>query len=129
METLTQHHVMVMLLSLGVLLGVAHILGELARRLRQPAVLGELIAGVLLGPTVLGSLAPEWSAFLFPLQGPNAVSLDTMATLAIVLFLLVAGMEVDLSTLWFRFVCSQATSVEPLPPKRSSTFSPGREEY
>jgi Kef-type K+ transport system membrane component KefB len=76
------------------------VLGELAQRLHQPAVLGELLAGVLLGPTILGNAAPEFSAFLFPAQGPNAIALDTIATLAVVLFLLVAGMEVDLSTIW-----------------------------
>jgi Kef-type K+ transport system membrane component KefB len=100
METLTSHHIIVLFLSLGVLLAVARVLGELAQRFHQPAVLGELIAGVLLGPTVLGSLAPELNAFLFPLQGLNAIALDTIGKLAIVLFLLVAGMEVDLSTIW-----------------------------
>lgn len=100
METLTPHSITVMFLSLGVLLGVARLMGELAQRLHQPAVLGELLAGVLLGPTVLGNLLPKWSAFLFPLQGPCAIALDTIANLAIVLFLLVAGIEVDLSTIW-----------------------------
>ncbi|MFZ2041604.1 MAG: cation:proton antiporter, partial [Desulfobacterales bacterium] len=100
MGTLTSHNITVLFLSLGVLLCVAHVLGELAQRLRQPSVLGELIAGVLLGPTVLGGIAPGLSEFLFPLQGANAIALDAIATLAIGLFLLVAGMEVDLSTVW-----------------------------
>lgn len=100
MNGLTPHEVAVMFLSLGILLGTARFLGELAQRLHQPAVLGELFAGVLLGPTVLGTLAPEWNALLFPKSGSNAVALDAIATLAIVLFLLVAGMEVDLSTVW-----------------------------
>jgi Kef-type K+ transport system membrane component KefB/mannitol/fructose-specific phosphotransferase system IIA component len=89
-----------MLLSLALLIGVARMLGELARRLHQPAILGELLAGVLLGPTVLGSLAPECQAFLFPREGPNAIVLDGIGSLAIVLFLLVAGLEVDLSIVW-----------------------------
>jgi Kef-type K+ transport system membrane component KefB/mannitol/fructose-specific phosphotransferase system IIA component (Ntr-type) len=100
MENLTSQSIMVIFLSLGILLGAARVLGELAQRLHQPAVLGELLAGVLLGPTILGSVAPELSAFLFPPQGPSAIALDTIATLAIVLFLLVAGIEVDLSTIW-----------------------------
>lgn len=100
MGTLTSHNITVFFLSLAVLLGVARILGELAQGLRQPSVLGELIAGVLLGPTVLGSIAPGLSEFLFPLQGANAIALDAIASLAIGLFLLVAGMEVDLSTVW-----------------------------
>ncbi len=89
-----------MLLSLALLIGVARVLGELARRLHQPAILGEMLAGVLLGPTILGSLAPACQAFLFPVEGPNAVVLDGIGSLAIVLFLLVAGMEVDLSIVW-----------------------------
>lgn len=100
METLTSHNITVMFLSLGVLLFAARVLGELAQRMHQPAVVGELIAGVLLGPTILGTLAPEVSSLLFPRQGLNAIALETIATLAIVLFLLVAGMEVDLSTMW-----------------------------
>ena len=100
MENLTSHNITAMFLSLGVLLGVARVLGELALRFRQPAVLGELLAGVLLGPTILGSIAPELCAFLFPSQGPIAFGLEVISALAIVLFLLVAGIEVDLSTIW-----------------------------
>ena len=91
---------MVFFLSLGLLLGVARVLGELAQRIHQPAILGELLAGLILGPTILGSLAPETSAFLFPQEGPNAVALNAFTTLAVTLLMLVAGMEVDLSTIW-----------------------------
>ncbi|HQH51749.1 MAG TPA: cation:proton antiporter [Candidatus Hydrogenedentes bacterium] len=91
---------MLMLLSFGILLAVARLLGELAEKLHQPAVLGELLAGILLGPTVLGNMAPAAVQFLFPPQGPNAIALEALSTLAIVLFLLVAGIEVDLSTVW-----------------------------
>lgn len=98
MDKLSHHNIIVLFLAIGVLLGTARILGEIAQRFRQPAVLGELLAGVLLGPTVLGMILPEWNAFLFPLEGSNAIALDTLTTVAIVLFLLVAGLEVDLST-------------------------------
>lgn len=99
METLNSQQVLVMLLAFGVLLGLARLLGELALKLHQPAVLGELLAGVLLGPTVLGNLNPTFQAWLFPSIGPNALALGAVSTLAIVLFLLVAGLEVDLSVL------------------------------
>ncbi|MBP7935427.1 MAG: cation:proton antiporter [Phycisphaerae bacterium] len=92
--------IMVLFLGLGTLLATALVLGELARRLNQPAVLGEILAGVLLGPTVLGWLAPSFTAFLFPSTGSSAVALNGLTTLAITLFLLVAGIEVDLSTVW-----------------------------
>jgi Kef-type K+ transport system membrane component KefB len=100
MQNLTPDNITVFFLSLGLLLGVARVLGELAQKLHQPAVLGELLAGVILGPTVLGSFSPEWSAFLFPQEGPNSVALNAITTLAVTLLMLVAGMEVDLSTIW-----------------------------
>jgi len=100
MERLTSYEITVMFLALGILLATARILAELVQRWHQPAVLGEILAGMLLGPTVLGALAPEWSAWLFPMQGNSALVLEGLTTLAIALFLLVAGMEVDLSTMW-----------------------------
>ena len=100
MERLTSYEITIMFLALGVLLSTARVLGELAQRWHQPAVLGEILAGMLLGPTVLGALAPEWNAWLFPIQGRSAVVLEGLTTLAIALFLLVAGIEVDLSTMW-----------------------------
>lgn len=85
------------LLALGVLLGFARASGELTRRLGQPVVLGEILAGLVLGPTVLGRVAPEVTAWLFRTGGTTELLLDGLSTLAAVLFLLVAGMEVDLS--------------------------------
>ena len=100
MHSLEPTQLGVMLLSLALLIGVARLLGEFARRFHQPAILGELLAGVLLGPTVFGTISPDFQSFLFPVEGPNALVLDGIGSLAIVLFLLVAGMEVDLSIVW-----------------------------
>jgi len=100
METLTHNNITIFFLSLGILLASARLLGEIAHRLHQPAVLGEILAGILLGPTVLGFFAPDVSANLFPKGGPVAVGIDSLTTLAIALFLLVSGMKVDLSTVW-----------------------------
>lgn len=100
MNLLTHDELIALLLALGLLLFSARLLGEVAKRFNQPSVLGEIAAGILLGPTVLGALAPDVSLFLFPPQGGGAVALQTLTTLAIILFLLVAGIEVDLSTVW-----------------------------
>ncbi|HEY7711020.1 MAG TPA: cation:proton antiporter [Candidatus Entotheonella sp.] len=100
MERLTSYEITVMFLALGILLATARVFAEVAQRWHQPAVLGEMLAGILLGPTVLGALAPEWSSWLFPMQGRSAVALQGLTTVAIALFLLVAGMAVDLSTMW-----------------------------
>lgn len=98
MDSLSHQNIITLFLAIGILLGTARTLGEVAQRFRQPAVLGELLAGVLLGPTVLGMVLPDINHFLFPMQGPNAIALDTLVTVSIVLFLLVAGLEVDLSS-------------------------------
>lgn len=87
-------------LALGMLLASARVLGEAARRFGFPTVFGEMVAGLMLGPTVLGALAPQWSQQLFPLAGGVPHALHGLTTLAVVMFLLVAGMEVDLSSIW-----------------------------
>ncbi len=87
------------LLAIALLIGSARILGEIAQRFRQPAVLGELVAGILLGPTVLGYVSPALQGAIFPATGAVPVAIAAMATLSITLFLAVAGLEVDLSKL------------------------------
>ncbi|MCZ7557278.1 MAG: cation:proton antiporter [Bacteroidia bacterium] len=86
-------------LALGLLLLVARVLGELARLVNLPAVLGEMLAGVLLGPTVLGALAPGLFTSLFPSTPGFTAGLQAVTTLGITLFLMVAGIEVDLSAI------------------------------
>jgi len=88
-----------MLLALATLLAFARAFGEVARKLGLPAVLGEIIAGLVLGRTVLGNVFPEFHGFLFPAEGPNAIALHGMTIFSVILFLLVAGLEVDVSTL------------------------------
>ena len=66
MPHLAPHDVMTMFLALAALLGTAKLAGELMQKLDQPSVLGEIMAGILLGPTVLGQIKPNVYAFLFP---------------------------------------------------------------
>src|SRR5262245_22399214 len=54
------------LLALIVVIVAARGLGAVFIRLHQPAVIGEVVAGIMLGPSLLGRVAPEWSAFLLP---------------------------------------------------------------
>jgi len=82
------------LLQLVVILAVARGLGEWLRRLGQPPVVGELAAGILLGPTVLGRLAPDVQAWLFP-AGLQQNLLDTVAFLGLIFLLLLSGIEMD----------------------------------
>ncbi len=100
MGELTSADLTVFFLGLSTLLGAAHLCGEIARRLGQPAVVGEMVAGLAFGPSCLGWVLPEFQQWLFPHQGGAAVALDAIVILAVALLLLVAGMEVDLSTVW-----------------------------
>jgi Kef-type K+ transport system membrane component KefB len=99
MNGLTHTEITDIFLALGLLLAGARFFGEVAKRCHQPSVLGEILAGIVLGPTVLGTLAPAWSSMLFPMHGRSAVVLEGFTVLAVVLFLFVAGLEVDLSTI------------------------------
>lgn len=92
---MSEHEAVVFLLSIATLLGVARVLGELARSLGLPAVVGEILAGVLLGRTTLGRIYPAAHEFLFP-DGKPKIMLAGYTTLAVVLLLVVAGLEVDL---------------------------------
>ena len=96
MPKLSMHEITLILLSLGVLLAAARLFGELARRFNQPAVMGEIIAGLVLGPSVAGPVFPGVLSFLQPTPGIQ-LFMSGFTTVAVVLFLLVAGMEVDLS--------------------------------
>jgi Kef-type K+ transport system membrane component KefB len=96
---LNPQDIVTLLLALGVLLATARLLGEISLYFRLPSVFGEILAGILLGPTVLGALAPEISLSLFPRSGIGPLLLDGIITLSIVLFLLVAGLEANISTM------------------------------
>lgn len=92
------HEITVLFAALGLLLLAAKLLGEIAKKLGQPAILGEILAGVLLGKTVFGAISPVWFEGLFPAAGNAYVSLQMVTTVSVALLLLVAGLEVDLST-------------------------------
>jgi Kef-type K+ transport system membrane component KefB/nucleotide-binding universal stress UspA family protein len=89
--------VAVFIAQLVVLLAGGRLAGELMQRLGQPAVTGQIIAGVLLGPSVLGALAPQLWHGLFPAVAQQQAMLDAVSQLGILLLLLITGMETDLS--------------------------------
>jgi Kef-type K+ transport system membrane component KefB len=83
------------LLQIGVLLAAGWALGRLALRLRLPALVGELAAGVLLGPTLLGNAAPALAQRLFPQQAPQSQLLDAFCQFGVVLLVAVTGAQFD----------------------------------
>lgn len=78
---------------------VALVCGQLMRKIHQPAVLGELLGGIVLGPTIFGLLAPALSARLFATTDEVALGLEAVLNLGMLFFLFVAGLEVKLSGL------------------------------
>jgi Kef-type K+ transport system membrane component KefB len=86
----------VFVVQLVVLMLVGRLLGEALLRLRQPAVMGQLMAGLVLGPSLLGALFPDLQHALFPAAKEQKAMLDGMAQFGVLLILLMTGMETDL---------------------------------
>ena len=87
----------ILLMQLVVIIAIAGVFRKLFRWIGQPPVMGEMIAGIVLGPSVLGFIFPEAMAFLFP-----PASLETLRLLSqigVVIFMFIVGMEVDVQHL------------------------------
>ena len=74
------------------MLATAHLLGIAFHRIGQPRVMGEMLAGILLGPSLLGRIAPDAFTRLFPVDGLG--SLNALSQIGLILFLFVVGMHV-----------------------------------
>jgi Kef-type K+ transport system membrane component KefB len=95
MLKLSQNELLNLLVQLGVMLIAGRIMAEAARKFKQPAVVGEILAGLLLGPTFLGMISPESFGVLFP-STTSSLVLDGFVQIAVVMLLFIAGLEVDL---------------------------------
>lgn len=82
-----------LLLQIAVILLMARIVGWLFQKIHQPQVIGEMIAGLLLGPSLLGWVAPKASAFLFP---PESLGfLSSLSEIGLLLFMFLVGVELN----------------------------------
>src|SRR4051794_21940403 len=91
MEIARVSHMPHLLLQLAVILATARALALLLGRLGQPPVIGEMIAGIMLGPIVFGALAPDTHAWLFPHE--KLAALEGLSQVGLVLFMFVVGAE------------------------------------
>jgi Kef-type K+ transport system membrane component KefB len=81
------------LLALAAIIVAARGMGRLFRRLEQPAVIGEVVAGLMLGPSLLGRISPWASGFLLP---PSVVpTLSVIAQIGVILFMFMVGLRLD----------------------------------
>jgi Kef-type K+ transport system membrane component KefB len=111
MSKLATNEVMQFLLIITILLATARILGELFKKIGLPAVIGELLGGILLGPSLLRSFFPGFFETVFSGPRQPAVAFDGISRLSIMLLLFVAGMEVNLATIRRRGKPAAAKSV------------------
>ncbi|MGE4045486.1 MAG: cation:proton antiporter, partial [Acetobacteraceae bacterium] len=87
----------IFVVQLTLLLVFGRLLGEAMQRIGQPAVMGQLIAGIILGPSVFGALWPGLQAAVFPNVGEQKSMINAVSQLGILMLLLLTGMETDLS--------------------------------
>jgi Kef-type K+ transport system membrane component KefB len=87
----------VLLLQIIVIIACARLFGYLFKKIRQPAVIGEIVAGIVLGPSILGLFFPEVNGFLFP--ATSLGTLNFLSHIGLILFMFIIGMELDLKTI------------------------------
>lgn len=100
MDTLDHKEVINLLLQLAAILILARFLAELARKFKQPAVIGEIFAGIILGPTILGNFFPGAHEYLFGAHEMTNIAFDGFVQISVVLLLFIAGLEVELHIVW-----------------------------
>jgi len=97
-QTMAEHFqssIGLLLLQIIAILLVCRLFGWLFHKIGQPTVIGEIVAGIVLGPSVLGHLLPDISAFLFRPDSLNNIS--TLSEFGLILFMFAIGMELDIS--------------------------------
>jgi Kef-type K+ transport system membrane component KefB len=87
----------ILLLQIITIIIVARIFGWLCLKIGQPSVIGEIAAGIFLGPSLIGTYFPEFSLFLFPKQSLG--NLQFLSQIGLILFMFIIGMELDLKVL------------------------------
>lgn len=97
---MSEDQLLLFLVQMLVVLGLARVLGEVFRRFGQPPLAGEILAGVLLGQTVFGHVAPELFATVFPEDPLQRAIFDVTADIGILFLLLVVGLEVNVAAAW-----------------------------
>lgn len=92
-----QHPLSILLAQIITIILTARILGWICKKIGQPTVIGEIIAGIVLGPSLIGLYFPEFSSALFPVQSLG--NLQFLSQIGLILFMFMVGMELETSTL------------------------------
>lgn len=90
------HDIFLLVFQVGILLLTARILGEIATRLGQPSVIGEILAGILLGPSLLAGFFPAFGELIVPQTETSGYLLEVISLLGAMFLLLITGLETDI---------------------------------
>lgn len=93
----SQHPLAILIVQIFTIMIVARAFGYLMTKIGQPSVVGEIVAGIALGPSLLGMALPEFSEFLFP--DSSLKRLQVLSQIGLVLFMFVIGMELDINVI------------------------------
>ncbi|MEX2423849.1 MAG: cation:proton antiporter, partial [Acidimicrobiia bacterium] len=96
-EAASDAEMMRLVAQVAVLLAAARLLGGVAQRLGQPGVVGEILAGVLLGPSLVSGLVPAIGEWIVPQTRVQGYLLETVSLIGVMLLLIVTGLETDLA--------------------------------
>lgn len=89
------HPLAILLLQIIAIIITARFFGFICKKIRQPTVIGEMAAGIVLGPSIVGTYLPDVSGFLFPADSiPN---LQFLSQIGLILFMFIVGMELDMN--------------------------------
>ncbi|HAF27858.1 MAG TPA: cation/H(+) antiporter [Bacteroidales bacterium] len=92
-----EHPLAVLLAQIVTIIFVSRFLGMIFKKIGQPSVIGEIIAGIILGPSLIGMYFPEFTAALFPSHSLG--NLQFLSQIGLILFMFIVGMELDLKVL------------------------------
>ncbi len=98
-STLSEHAVLLLFVEIALLLFTSLVCGEIMVRLGQPAIIGQILAGLLLGQTFFGALLPDLSTFLFPHDGEQSKLIEVVSWIGVSFLLMLTGMETDTNML------------------------------
>ncbi|MFA6581492.1 MAG: cation:proton antiporter, partial [Paludibacter sp.] len=109
------HSLPILLAQIITIILVARIFGWIFKKIGQPTVIGEILAGIVLGPSLIGMYFPAFTSFLFPAESLG--NLQLLSQIGLILFMFIVGMEVDINVLKSRahdaVVISHASIIVP----------------